>query len=136
MWISKRNEQTGEPSSEQVEAEEKANPDNEHGMDAAEWVTTNLGFTADATQQEVLRSNRRRGLLNCTRQWGKSTVTAAKAGHQAGWFSESLTLVVSPSARQTGEFLRKAAVFLRKLKILPKGDGDNEISLELPNGAR
>jgi hypothetical protein len=108
----------------------------ERGADAAEWVRTALGFEADAAQQEVLRSDKQRGLLNCTRQWGKSTVTAAKAIHQAYHYPESLTLVVSPSARQSGEFLRKATGFARKLGIRPKGDGDNEISLELPNRSR
>ena len=44
--------------------------------------------------------------------------------------------MVSPSARQSGEFLRKAAGFARRLGIRPKGDGDNEISLEFPNGSR
>jgi hypothetical protein len=47
-----------------------------------------------------------------------------------------LTLVVSPSARQSGEFLRKAQEFVRRLKVKPKGDGDNEISLLLPNRSR
>jgi hypothetical protein len=106
------------------------------GEDAPEWVKTKLGFAADAMQREVLRDGQQRGLLNCTWQWGKSTVTAAKAVHQAYHAAESLTLVVSPSSRQSGEFLRKAAGFLRKLKIKPKGDGDNEISLQLPNGSR
>jgi hypothetical protein len=106
------------------------------GADAAEWVRTALGFDADEAQQEILRSDKQRGLLNCTRQWGKSTVTAAKAIHQAYHYPESLTLVVSPSARQSGEFLRKATGFARKLGIRPKGDGDNEISLELPNRSR
>ena len=106
------------------------------GEDPAEWVSKFLGFEADEAQKEVLRSDRQRGLLNCTRQWGKSTVTAAKAIHQAYHYPESLTLVVSPSARQSGEFLRKATGFARKLKIRPKGDGDNEISLELPNRSR
>jgi hypothetical protein len=105
-------------------------------QDAAEWASTELGFAADEAQREVLRSGRKRGLLNCTRQWGKSTVTAAKAIHQAVHFPESLTLVVSPSARQSGEFLRKATGFARKLGIKAKGDGDNEISLELPNRSR
>ena len=106
------------------------------GMDTAEWVEAALRFPADAMQREVLRGGKRRGLLNCTRQWGKSTITAAKAIHQAYHFAESLTLVVSPGSRQSGEFLRKAAGFLRKLGMKVKGDGDNEISLELPNRSR
>ena len=120
----------GDPPREPVEAPEAGS------LDAADWARTELGFSADAAQREVLCSDQQRGLLNCTRQWGKSTVTAAKAVHHAVHFPESLTLVVSPSARQTGEFIRKAAGFVRKLKIRPKGDGDNEISLELPNRAR
>ena len=44
--------------------------------------------------------------------------------------------MVSPSARQSGEFVRKAAGFVRRLGIRPKGDGDNEMSLEFPNGSR
>ena len=103
---------------------------------AAEWVRENLGFTPDAQQARELESGIRRGLLNCTRQWGKSTVTAAKAVHQAQTEPGSLPLVVSPSARQSGEFVRKAAEFVRRLKIKPVGDGDNAISLELPNRSR
>jgi hypothetical protein len=104
--------------------------------EAGEWVRQNLGFQPDVKQARVLRSSIRRGLLNCTRQWGKSTVTAAKAVHQAQTRPNSLTLVVSPSARQSGEFVRKAAEFVRRLKLKPVGDGDNAISLEFPNGSR
>jgi hypothetical protein len=95
-----------------------------------------LGFEPDATQWAVLRTETKRGLLNCCRQWGKSTITAAKAVLQAHGTADSLTLVVSPSARQSGEFLRKASGFARRLGIRPKGDGDNQISLQLPNGSR
>jgi hypothetical protein len=100
------------------------------------WVRNDLKFAPDETQARVLNCASRRVLLNCTRQWGKSTVTAAKAVHQAWTVAGSLTLVVSPSARQSGEFLRKAEEFVRRLKIKPRGDGDNDISLMLPNRSR
>jgi hypothetical protein len=106
------------------------------GVEAAEWVRERLGFQPDAAQERALRTGSRRVVMNCTRQWGKSTVTAAKAVHQAYTVAESLTLVVSPSARQTGEFLRKAGGFVRRLKLAAKGDGDNEMSLMLPNRSR
>src|SRR5207302_443880 len=64
----------------------------------AAWVRQKLGFEPDAMQERVLATHKKRGLLNCTRQWGKSTLTAAKAVHQAYTERESLTLVVSPSA--------------------------------------
>jgi hypothetical protein len=108
----------------------------EPAQGAAEWVKEKLGFTPDDTQAQVLSTVRKRGLLNCTRQWGKSTIAAAKAVYQAWTERESLTLVVSPSARQSGEFVRKAAGFARRLGVAAKGDGDNEISLAFPNRAR
>jgi phage FluMu gp28-like protein len=104
--------------------------------DAAEWARRELGFEADATQARVLRSRSKRVILNCTRQWGKSTVTAAKAVHEAVTHAGSLTVVVSPSARQSGEFVRKAREFMRRLKMKTRGDGDNEISLGFDNGSR
>ena len=129
MWeMKERNEWRRQPS----DAEEPRS----EGADAAEWVRTRLELPVDALQARVLRTTNKRGILNCSRQWGKSTITAAKAVHQAYHTAESLTVVVSPSGRQSGEFLRKATGFARKLGIRPKGDGDNEISLELPNGSR
>src|ERR1022692_1436690 len=106
------------------------------GADAAERVRERLELAVDSLQERVLRTTNKRGILNCSRQWGKSTITAAKAVHQAYHTAESLTVVVSPSGRQSGEFLRKATKFARMLGIRAKGDGDNEISLELPNGSR
>jgi len=95
-----------------------------------------LGFIPDELQAQVLDCYADRVILNCTRQWGKSTVCAAKAVHLAYCEPGSLILVASPSARQSSEFVRKAALFLRKLAIKPRGDGDNDISLALPNGSR
>jgi hypothetical protein len=94
------------------------------------------GIELDAVQSRVLRSRTRRGILNCTRQWGKSTVTVAKAVYEAGSQPGSLTVVVSPTARQSGEFVRKASGFVQRLGLKPKGDGDNEISLLFPNQSR
>lgn len=105
-------------------------------FDAARFARTRLGFVPDRHQKTVLRSHAPRALLNCTRQWGKSTVTAAKAVHHAWAYSESLVLVVSPTLRQSGEFVRKAARFLDRMHIGRKSDGLNEISLLLPNGSR
>ena len=75
----------------------------------------------------------KRGILNCSRQWGKSTVAAAKAVHRAYWESGSQTLLLT---RQSGEFIRKAKEFVRRLGIPVKGDGDNKASIVFPNGSR
>ena len=103
---------------------------------AADWVGEKLRFRPDAQQARVLVSETKRGILNCTRQWGKSTVAAAKAVHHGWTEGGSLTVVVSPSARQSGELVRKAAGFARRLGMKAKGDGDNEISVQFPNGSR
>jgi hypothetical protein len=100
------------------------------------FAAARLGFRPDPKQRIVLQEGIRRGLLNCSRQWGKSTVTAAKAVHRAYTRPDSLVVVVSPSARQSGEFLRKAAGFARKLGIRERGDGDNAMSLLFPDGSR
>src|SRR3978361_1990149 len=76
--------------------------------DVVDFVRERLQFSPDERQCEVLRSGTKRGILNCTRQWGKSTIAAAKGVHQAFTVGGSLTLAVSPSARQSGEFIRKA----------------------------
>ena len=102
----------------------------------ADWVREELGVQLDALQARVLNSKARRGVVNCSRQWGKSTVAAAKAVHQAWHEAGSLTIVVSPSSRQSVEFMRKAAGFARKLGVAPRGDGEHEISLQFPNGSR
>ena len=101
-----------------------------------EFVTARLGFVPDPKQEVLLRGRMRRGLLNCSRQWGKSTITAAMAVHRAYTRPESLVVVLSPSARQSAEFLRKAGGFARKLGLRERGDGDNEISLQFPSGSR
>ena len=71
-------------------------------VDAVRFARERLAFHPDARQTEVLGRRLRRALLNCTRQWGKSTITAAKAVHRTYFEPESLTVVLTPSARQSG----------------------------------
>jgi phage FluMu gp28-like protein len=87
-------------------------------VDAVEFARDRLDFWPDLRQAEI------------------STVAAAKAVHQAYFYSGSLTLMVAPSARQSGEFLRKAAGLLGRVGIRVRGDGTNESSILLPNGSR
>ncbi len=109
----------------------RANP-----QDAVVWARQKLGFVADSTQAIVLSANVPRGILNCSRQWGKSTTCAIKAVHYAEFHPESLVVVASPSLRQSGEFLRKAQKAAAQLGYGVRGDGTNECSLMLPNGSR
>jgi hypothetical protein len=66
-----------------------------------------VGLMPDGWQTEVLSSTSSRTLLLCSRQSGKSTTAAAVALKTAFLCAGSLTLVLSPSLRQSGESFRK-----------------------------
>jgi hypothetical protein len=105
-------------------------------IDEVEFASTRLGFQPDERQAKVLRSAAKRGILNCSRQWGKSTVTVVKALYRGFTRPGCLVLVSSPSRRQSAEWMRKAKGMVRRMGIAPRGDGDNAVSLLLPNGSR
>src|SRR5271167_754073 len=90
----------------------------------------------DARQIEVLEAASKQGILNCSRQWGKSTVSVAKALHRVSTVPGCLVLVASPGERQSAEWMRKAYSMALRLGFRLRGDGDNKISLLLPNGSR
>ena len=102
----------------------------------ADFARQELGFYPDEHQLRILNATERRGIINCCRQWGKSTTVAVRAVHFAYFTPGSTTIVASRTARQSAEFMRKAARFLMELRIAPRGDGTNNLSLLLPNGAR
>jgi Terminase large subunit, T4likevirus-type, N-terminal len=107
-----------------------------HLLDIAAFARESLAFEPDPLQVRALNPLIRRGLLNCCRQWGKSTTVAVRAVHHALAQPKSLTVVVAPSSRQSGELVRKAGEFFHLLDIKTRGDGANEVSLLLPNGSR
>lgn len=107
-----------------------------YALDPVKFAREKLSFDPDEKQRLVLEANARLGVLNCSRQWGKSTLTAVKAVHRAVYTHETTIVVVSPTERQSGEFVRKAKGFVRKLGIRPRGDGDNAVSVLFPNGSR
>jgi len=119
-----------------IASKDNITEDMKYVLDPVAFVRDRLGVAPDETQALMLRSGSKRGILNCTRQWGKSTISAALAVYRAQCFAQSLVIVVSPSGRQSGEFLRKAKGFAMKLGIKARGDGDNEISMLFPNGSR
>src|SRR5260370_34697839 len=73
-------------------------------VDAVAFARDKLGFTPDEKQELVLRGGGR-GIVNCTRQWGKSTVTPAQAVHRADTVPWNLTLAITPNAPPNRECL-------------------------------
>src|ERR687897_8667 len=62
-----------------------------------------LGIIPDRWQEEFLRSSADRVLLNCSRQSGKSTMSAVIALHKALYHPGSLVLCLAPALRQSQE---------------------------------
>ena len=104
--------------------------------DIVEFARERLRFVPDAIQEKVLRTESKRVLLNCTRQWGKSVIEALKAVHRAYTAPRSLVLVAGPAERQSGFIVTYVEGFLAELGIKKRGDGKNPLSVVLPNGSR
>ena len=75
-------------------------------------------------------------LLNCCRQSGKSTIAALLATWTALYTPRSLTLLLSPSLRQSAELFRKTAFFLQALKLDIGIEAQSVLRVEFSNGSR
>jgi hypothetical protein len=74
-----------------------------------------LGLDLDPWQRDVLTGDWRRLLLNVSRQAGKSTTAALLGLHEALYRPGSLTLIVSPSDRQSAELFKKIVALRNEL---------------------
>lgn len=94
-----------------------------------------LGYEPDKWQSDFMKSDNKRVLLNCSRQSGKSTVTAVLALHEAIYNAGSLVLLLSASFRQSLELYAK--VIEGYLKLGNRKD-DNALAteLKLANGSK
>ena len=91
----------------------------------------------DVWQATLLRSDARQTILLCSRQAGKSTVSAVVAVHEAVYRAPALVLVLSPSLRQSKELYRKIRnVYAAVRDDAPKPSEESALALELANGSR
>ena len=74
------------------------------------------GLKPDPWQEEVLSSNASQTCLLCSRQVGKTLTASAVALRTALLEAPALVLVLSPSERQSGEFMQKVKTFYNTLK--------------------
>src|SRR5262249_47091354 len=72
-----------------------------------ELILQRAGMTPDRWQTEVLRTRKAQVLLLCSRQVGKTLVAAALALRTALLEAPALVLVLTPSERQSSEFMRR-----------------------------
>src|SRR5215211_8455132 len=98
--------------------------------------TEKLGIVPDEWQEDFLGSSADRVLLNCSRQSGKSTMSAVIALHRALYYPGSLVLCLAPALRQSQELFGKVASFYRDLGRPVPPQAERKLSLELENGSR
>ncbi len=96
------------------------------------------GIVPDAWQSDLLRSDARQVILNCSRQSGKSTISAVLGVHQAIYTPGSLVLLLSPSLRQSQELFRKVKDVFVALQspYTPQIAEESNLRLELDNNSR
>ena len=98
-------------------------------------VFTRSGLTPDKWQASVLRNRARRVLLLASRQSGKTQTTAAAAVWEA-LFAPSLTLLFSPSLRQSSELLRRVKSLYAPFETGFPIRRESVLMMELQNGSR
>ena len=105
-------------------------------LSSSTWASEALGFNPDPWQRKFLDSTAKKVSLNCSRQSGKSSVSSILALHEAIYSPGSLTLMVSPSLRQSSELFRKFLDNLAILDTMPAREEDTKLSIKLNNGSR
>lgn len=95
------------------------------------------GMEPDPWQAQVLRSDATQTLLLCSRQSGKSLVSAALALSEALYRPPALVLLLAPSLRQAGELFKDKLMRLYVALGRPvPATAETSLSVELANGSR
>lgn len=94
------------------------------------------GFEAEAWQAHLMRTAARRVVVPCARQVGKTQTVSFKALHTAINWPRRDVLIISPSQRQSDEFLLRVAGIYRGMHEAPRLKRDNTSEMGLANGAR
>ena len=105
-------------------------------FNAAVFARVMLRWTPDAKQTLVLESGARRVVLNCSRQWGKTTLAATKIVHVALMRPGSLSVLLAENLDQTAEIIQKIDRFLDLLWVPTRGEAGKQSARVLPNGSR
>jgi len=100
------------------------------------FAREDLRLDLDPWQERIVEGDWRRALLNVTRQGGKSTVAALLGLYEALYRPESLTLIVSPSDRQSGELFRKLVALRETLDYSVDLIEDTKRSMSVAGGGR
>jgi hypothetical protein len=99
-------------------------------------LAKDCGLDPDSVQAELLSSSSRRVLVNCCRQWGKSSITAICALHACLYAASARVVLVSPSQQQSTELFKKCHDYWSRLPGAPTARQENLTRMELENGSR
>jgi hypothetical protein len=99
------------------------------------WAREALDFHPFPAQSEILDCTAAHVILCCSRQFGKSTLTAIKMAHHALANPEAAVVVGSPSERQSGLLVDRAAAFLHHAGVRTRGYSRTTHGVRLPNGS-
>jgi len=99
------------------------------------WAAQVLGFQPDPSQARILDTTSPRVILCCTRQWGKTAITAIRALHQAYFHPQSHTVIVAPELLQARIMIEEIESYLPLLQIPVRRGSSSRHSLLFPNGS-
>ena len=105
-------------------------------IDPVCFARESLGLEQDPWQEKVLRYAGKRLIMNCNRQAGKSRTAAIKAYHKSKYYPGSLTLLLSPSLRQSSELFRKVTELTILDRNPPDKLEDSKLFMTLQNKSR
>jgi hypothetical protein len=94
------------------------------------------GIEPDGWQAALLRERPKRCLMCCARQSGKTETAVTLAEHTALFDPCSLSLIVSPSQRQSAEVFRRLMLLHNKLEGVPQLAAESALRAEYSNGSR
>jgi hypothetical protein len=99
-------------------------------------LAQDVGIVPDDVQAQLLTTDSKRVLLNCTRQWGKSTTSALIALHTALYAAPATIILISPSLPQSTELFKRLHGFWKKLPGAPRATQESLTRMQLDNGSR
>ena len=105
-------------------------------LDASVFAQAKLQITPDPWQDTALTSQQHRQIYCCSRQSGKTEVASIMALHTALYFPDSLSLILSPSLRQSGELFRRIRKMYNMLDAPPTLDESSQSFLTVRGGGR
>lgn len=106
-----------------------------YGLNPATYISS-LGWNLEEWQQKVLSDPARRLCINGARQIGKSTITAGYACWLARFSPKSLTVILTPTKKQSQEDFLKIHSFIKSDPNFPGFVKDNQDEMAFTNESR